>query len=91
MRRDPEDDLCPVCRASFALEGVLPTHEDRITCGETGHDHPGPGERYFRVVCQRCSEAAAAGAFPCGATFAEARGIVNAGDAARLALDAGDA
>lgn len=33
----------------------------------------------------------ARGSFPCGTTFSDARAFVNAGDAERLALDAGDA
>lgn len=63
-----------------------------FTCDEETHGHPGQGEgRYFRLVCLRCESAHATGVIPCGSTFAEARALVNAGDAARLALDAGDA
>lgn len=100
MRRDPGDEACPICGADAgAFMCSLLTHfvwsfEDEIVCGGKGDcDGPGcvTGERYGRLVCARCGDADALGLFPCGTTFTEARGLVNAGDAVRLALDAGDA
>ena len=99
MKRDPSDESCPICGADAgAFMCSLLTHfvwsyEDAIVCGGKG-DCDGPGcvigERCGRLVCARCGDADARGAFVCGTSFGEARRLVNAEGPARLALDAGD-
>ena len=75
------------------VTACIRSYEDAIVCGGKG-DCDGPacvtGERFGRLVCARCGDADARGSFVCGTSFDDARSIVNAGDAARLALDAGD-